>query len=232
MRSLVVLVALVALVALVLAAPAMAADGEPRKALTKKDQTIARSIVLERADLGVGFTAEKRPPDDSLPKGARCGALDESDLTVSGDASSPDFRLVGGGVFVTVGSSAHVYRTLREANASWTRGTSKQTLTCLGDIVRLSAAPDQKVTIVSSKRLEFPRVAPRTSAYRIIVSIATGAQRIRAYVDAIVLQRGRVQSVLLFTSLGRPVGATERAALAGVVAGRMERGTRPRGPIA
>lgn len=224
---------LVCLAALTFTASAAAADGEPRKALTKKDQALAMSIVLKRGDLGTGFTAEKRPADEPLPKGARCGALDESDLTVSGDANSPDFRLAAAGVFVTVGSSAHVYRTLKDANASWTRGTSKQTLTCLADIVRLSAAPAQTIKIVSSARVSFPQLAPRTSAYRIVVTIASGAQQpVRAYVDAIVLQRGRVQSVLLFTSLVRPVDKAEEAAVAGVMAGRMEKAGRPKGPVA
>ena len=224
--------AFVAAAALLLAAPALAADGEPRQVLTEKDQKVARSIVLKRADLGAGFTAQKRPADDPLPKGARCDALDEGDLTVSGDANSPDFRLAGPGVFVTVGSSAHVYRTLREANSSWTRGTSRQTLTCLGDIVRLSAAPSQKLKIVSSAQLAFPKLAPRTSAYRLVITIAAGSgQRVRAYVDAIVLQRGRIQSVLLVTSLGQPVAETEQRALAGVLVERMARATR-RGPVA
>lgn len=224
--------AFVLLTALVLAGAAAAADGEPRKALTKKDQATARSIVLKRTDLGPGFTATKRVDDEALPEGARCDELDESDLTVSGDAESPDFRLAAAGAFVTVGSSANVYRTLREANISWRRGTSKQTLTCLGDIVRLSAAPGQKITIVSSAKMPFPALAPRTSAYRLVVTIAAGTTRVRAYVDAIVLQRGRIQSVLLFTSLGTPVGQAERLALAGVVAGRMERTTGRRGPVA
>ena len=224
---------LVVLVALVLVAPAVGADGEPRKALTKKDQATAKSIVLKRSDLGAGFTATKRPGDEPLPKGARCDALDEGDLTVTGDANSPDFKLATRGVFVTVGSSAHIYRTLDDANTSWRRGTSKQTLTCLGDIVRLSAAPGQKITIVSSKQVEFPALAPRTSAYRLVVTIAAaGNQRVRAYVDAIVLQRGKIQSVLLLTSLGRPIADAERAALAAVIAARMARKAGPGGPVA
>lgn len=214
------------------AGTAAAADGEPRRAITQKDQTLARSIVLKRGDLGAGFTTQKRPADEPLPKGARCDALDESDLTVSGDANSPDFRLAATGVFVTVGSSAHVYRTLREANTSWTRGTSQQTLVCLADIVRLSATPSQKIKVVSSTELSFPKLAPRTSAYRVVVTIASGTQPpVRAYVDAIVLQRGRVQSVLLFTSLVRPLSKTEETLLAGVMAGRMEKATKPGGGL-
>ena len=54
----------------------------------------------------------------------------------------------------------------------------------------------------------------------------------RAYVDAVVLQQGKVQSVMLVTSLGRPVATPERAALAAILAGRMARAAGPGGPVA
>ena len=222
----------VAVVVLVFVGPALAADGEPRHALTKKDQATARSVVLKRADLGAGFVAQKRTDDDGLPKGARCGPLDESDLTVSGDADSPDFHLTNGPVFVTVGSTAQVYRTQREANLSWHRGTSAQTATCLADIVRLSAPTGQRITVVSSKRVPFPEVAPKATAFRLVLTIAVGGQRVRAYVDAVVLQQGRIQSGLLFTSIGTPVGKADQVALATVVAKRLARASGPVGPIA
>ena len=55
---------------------------------------------------------------------------------------------------------------------------------------------------------------------------------LRAYVDAIILQHGRVQSGVVFTSLGRPVGQADELGLAGLVAGRMARANRPKGPTA
>ena len=227
MRALVIAIAILTLVA----SAATAADGQPRKSLTKGGQKTARSIVLKRADLGSGFTAKPRG-GDRLPKGARCGALDESDLTVTGDAASPDFRFEQGAVFVTVGSTAQVYRTLREANASWRRGSAAQTTTCLADIVRLSAAPGQKITVLSAKRVPFPSVSPKATAYRLVLSIGVGVQQVRAYVDAVVLQHGRIQSGLLFTSIGRPVETVDRVALASVVAARMAKQARPKGPVA
>ena len=158
-RSLVVLVAF----GLLVPAVGLAADGQPKKALTKKDQARATSIVIKRSDLGQGFTAVARDKDTSLPKGARCDALDESDLTVTGDAASPDFRFAQATAFVTIGSTAQVYRTLREANASWKRGTTRQTTTCLADIVRLSAAPGEKITVHSATRMRFPSISPKKS---------------------------------------------------------------------
>lgn len=226
---------LLAILAAALVAPsaATAADGLPRKALTKSGQATARSVVLERGDLGASFTPVARDRDQHLPKGARCKALDESDLTVTGDAASPDFRFAQGPVFVTVGSTAQVYRTLREANASWSRGTTRQTTTCLGDIIRLSGSPRQKITVVSAKKVPFPSVSPKTAAYRIVVNIAVaGSPPVRAYVDAVILQHGRIQSGLLFTSLGRPVGDPDRVALASVVAERMAKAAAPSGPVA
>jgi len=220
--------------ALVAPASAFAGDGQPKKALTKTGQATARSVVLKRGDLGSGFASITRSKDDrNLPKGARCGPLDETDLTVTGDAASPDFRLAQAPVFVTVGSTAQVYRTLREANTSWNRGSTRQTTTCLGDIIRLSAGPGQKITVVSAKKIPFPSVSPKTAAYRLVVNVTIGAnQRVRAYVDAVILQHGRIQSGLLFTSFGSPVGDPDRIALAKVVAGRMARATAPSGPVA
>lgn len=223
------------LTAAVLVAPhvASAADGEPRKALTKEGQATARSVLLRRADLGTGFTPVARPKDQRLPKGARCGPLDESDLTVTGDAASPDFRFAKDAVFVTVGSTAQVYRTLRDANASWGRGTTAQTTRCLADIVRLSAAPGEKIAVVSARRTPFPAVSPKAVAYRLVVDVTLrGTQRVRAYVDAVILQHGRVQTGILFTSLGRPVRDVDRVALASVVAARLAKAGGPGGPIA
>jgi hypothetical protein len=222
---------LTVLIALAVTPVAWGADGEPKKALTSKGNATARSIVLKRGDLSTAFTLRTRP-DEDLPKGVRCGALDESDLTITGEAQSPDFQLSQPGLFVTIGSTTNVYRSLGEAGKSWKRGTSSQTTTCLADIVRLSAPPGQRVSIVSAKRLTFPKVAPMTSAFRVVATMTIGGNQVRAYVDAIILQHGRIQSGVVFTSLGRPVGKADELGLAALVADRMARANRPKGPTA
>ena len=222
----------VVVLGLVVSGAAAAADGEPRKVLTEQGQATATSIVLKRVDLPATFSMQRRP-DEPLPKGVRCDALDESDLTVSGDAQSPDFALTGPGIYVTIGSSAQVYRSLREAALSWTRGNAAQTTRCFADIVRLSAPREQNMKIVSSKRLSFPKVAPRTIAFRVVAELTLpGNRRVRAYVDAVVLQHGRIQSGLVFTSLGRPLGRAEELGLASLLALRMAKAVEPRGPKA
>jgi hypothetical protein len=225
-------VLVVVLLALAATQAATAADGEPKKALTVKGKAMAQSVVLKRADLSPAFAARKRS-DDDLPKGARCDALSESDLTITGEAHSPDFSLSQPGVYVTVGSTANVYQTLGEAGKSWNRGTSAKTMTCFADIVRLSAPKGQKVKIVSSSRLVFPKVAPKTAAFRVIATLTVdGNKPVRAYVDAIILQNGRVQSGVVFTSLGRPIGQTDQLGLAALLANRMAKAAKPKGPSA
>ena len=98
--------------------------------------------------------------------------------------------------------------------------------------MRLSAAPGEKITVHSATRMRFPSLSPKTTAYRLVLTVELGGQKVRAYVDAVILQHGRIQSGILFTSLGSPLDQAQRVALASVVAARMAKATRPSGPIA
>lgn len=222
-RSLRLLVGIVAAgAALVLVAGASGSQGDPKRAITKADQAKARSVVLRAADLGKGFVARPSGPDE-LPPGVRCGPLSESDLTISGDAQSPDFELDRPGVLLTVGSTAQVYRTLRDANTSWARALGPAAVTCLSDIVRKSATAGQRVEVVSAKRIAFPRLAERTTAFRIVARVRSGSTWVKVFFDAILLQQGRIQAGVVFTSAVQPVGSTDQGALVGVVAARIQR---------
>jgi hypothetical protein len=217
------------LFALALAAPALGADGEPKKALTAKGQAVAKAIVLKRSDLATGFVPHK-PSDDARPKGARCDAVDESDLTVTGDASSPDFSRASLGV--AIGSSASVYRTQRESNAAWQRARTAGAVQCFADLVRLTSPAAQNVKIVSAKRIPFPKVAPNVIAYRVVATLTLGKRTVRAYFDAVLLQHGQTQSALVVTSLGAAVPVAQEQVLAMILAGRMAKAAKPKGPVA
>lgn len=215
------------------AAVAHAARGEPKRALTKVDQARATSVLLRRSDLGTGFVGHA-PSDDALPENVRCDALDESDLTITGDAHSKDFRLQTSGAFITVGSSAQVYSTLAQANASWKRGAGPATATCLADIVMRSAGASGRVKVLSSKQLPFVKVAAKTIAFRVVASLTAGSRTVTVYFDAIVVQNGRIQAGVVTTSVGRVLPRADEVALAAVLAGRVAKtaGTKLPGPIA
>lgn len=206
-------------VALVLAAPALGADGEPKKALTPKGQAAAKSIVLTRSDLAAGFVPHKASTD-ARPKGARCGAVDESDLTVTGEADSPDFSRDSLGV--AVGSSASVYKTLADSSTAWRRALTSAAVQCYADLVRLTAPSTAAVKIVSAKRMSFPQVTPHATVYRVVATLTLAKKRkVRAYFDAVLLRQGAVQASLVFTSLARPVPPDQEEALARLLAVRM-----------
>ena len=201
----------VSLLALALAAPALGADGEPKKALTTKGQAIAKSIVLKRSDLSKGFVPHQ-PSDDTRP-------------------SSPDFSRDALGV--AIGSSASVYRTKRDSNAAWRRARTAAAVKCFADLVRLTSPAARKVTIVSAKRIPFPKVAPDVIAYRVVATLAVGTSRtVRAYFDAVLLRQGQMQTALVVTSLGAAVPVAQEQVLALILAGRMAKAARPRGPVA
>jgi hypothetical protein len=221
---------LLSLLALVVAVPALGADGEPRKALTGKGQAAAKSVVLRKGDLAAGFVAHPAS-DDPPPKGARCGAVDESDLTVTGDTTSPDFSLDSVGV--AVGSSASVYETVRDSNTAWQRAGTPAAVRCFADLVRLGAPRAAGVKIVSARRIPFPGLPSKSIAYRVVATIkVAGRGTVRAYFDAVLLKRGALQSALVVSSLGAPVPLAQERTLAAVLAGRMAKAARPAGPVA
>jgi hypothetical protein len=219
----------VSLLALAVTAPALGADGEPRKALTSKGQAAAKSIVLKKGDLASAFVPHKS--DTSRPKGARCGAVDESDLTVTGEVNSPDFSLDTVGV--ALGSSASVYQSVRDSNVAWRRAGSSGAVRCFADLVRLSAPKAAAVKIVSAKRIPFPATGPKSMAYRVVATMRIAGKRtVRAYFDAVLLQHGPLQAVLVVTSLASPVPVQQERALAALLAGRMAKAALPSGPVA
>lgn len=220
--------ALICALVLLTASAALAANGEPQRRLTSADQARAKSMLLRASDLTAGFRSERRSEGDDGPA---CAALDESDLTVTGDADSADFTRQGAG-YVTVGSSAQVYRTLADAGASWRRGTSPGGLRCVGDFFRRMAKADgSTLRFVSVRRLGIPRIAPLTARYQVVFTAKAEGRSVPIYFEVVVLQRGRAQASLMLGSAGAPVPQRDRLALAGVISERMAKALRA-GPAA
>jgi len=207
------LLGLVLLLALVGAGAALAARGDPQKKITPADQARAKAMLLRQSDFGPGFNAERAGGDYDY----YCRALDESDLTLTGEAESPTFTAG----FQGIGSASQVYASIANANTSWRRGTSSAGVACAAAAYR-SLSRSEGVRFVSYRKIAFPSVAPRTVAYRWI----TSANGVRIYADLVFLMRSRAQAGVYFVSPVGPIERSEQVELARVVAGRMAKAMR------
>jgi hypothetical protein len=204
------------LLALVVSASASASHQDPQKKLTKADNARARAMLLTRADLPPGFQAQRSSSED--PHVDCAPSVGESDLTLTGEAEGRQFAL--GPVFVA--SAAQVYRTNADSNASWRRATSAAGVECATNLLRREFAK-QQITLVSLRRIAFPRVAQRTVAYRVRLSADTPQGTVVVFVDIVALMHGRAHaSVIVGVPLAPPQRADELR-LARLVAGRMAR---------
>ena len=206
MRSALVFLALLALVG---ASAAVAARGDPQKRITPADQARAKSMLLRPADFNAAYTA--LPTSGGSRGDYYCAALDESDLTLTGQAQSPNFTTTG----EYVASTASVYRSRSDATTSWKRGTSAVGQQCLRAGVRAELR-SSATRLVSFGRIAFPRRGDRSVAYR-----ATASQQgIRIYVDVVAIQLSRSQAAVIYISALAPPPSGELRRLTALVANR------------
>jgi hypothetical protein len=199
---------------LVVAGAGLAARGDPQKRIVPADQARATSMLLRRADFGL---AHKTAPPSGTETEFYCKALDESDLTITGEAESPNFQ--GGVEFVS--SLSQVYESRADSNASWRRGTSTAGDACVRGEFRRQFQKNG-VRLESFRRLSFQPLAERSLAYRLVAS----SQGVRVFLDVVALKQGRAQAAVFLGSALTPMPRDEEVRLARIVAGRMAKAMR------
>jgi hypothetical protein len=206
----------VTLLALACAGVAFAANGQPRKQHTAADMAKARSVVLRAADFGAGWKSSPSSPDSGTPR-CKGFAPDESDLVETGSADSPEFEKG----LRYVSSSAAVFKTAAQAQASWNRVVKPGLLDCLGSLFDKGASGSSvTIKVVGKSTLAFPRLAPRAAAYRLSFAAKSQGLTLRGAVDLILLGKGRIDALMISVAFGTPPLADERR-LAGLIAGRL-----------
>lgn len=196
-----------------LAAPAASAAG-PDRQITKADQKRAQAMLIGKADLAEGFVRERDTGDDEDAPCAKAGA---AGLVISGDAESL-FTLERPGLYVRVGSSATLYRSARHAARSWRWGTSSAGFACFRQELAKNVAREG-LRIESMKNVKVERLAPRTTAFRIVL----GGDKVpvKIYFDVVLLSHGRAESAVAVIAAGTPVPDRDRLGFARLVASRM-----------
>ena len=210
-------IAVTALLALILAGTALADHLDPRQRIRAADQARAKAMLVRQSDLP-GFQRQRSSGRDPH---LTCPGLDESKLTVTGDAEAPSWAIPP----VLVTSSSTVYATHADAQASWRLGTSAAGVRCLRDELGREFA-QQGARVVSLRPMSFPALAQRSAAYRLTLAAVAQGQTITAYVDFVVLRQDRaLAGVVVGSALVVPDRAFE-VRLARTVATRMAKAMR------
>ena len=216
--------ALLLLVVLAVPAIALAADTDPQRKINAGDERKAASIVLKRTDFAAGW--KRTTTSNSNDSNLSCSFYkpDASDLTLTGDAEA-EFQRTGG--FPSVLSYADVYATARDAAAAWSRTVKPALARCLAQFFQSEVAePGTKVTVVNYGRMAFPKVAPRTDAFRISVKMAvtqngqTGTVPLTLHI--VIVGRGRAEAGFLTFAPSPGIAASELRALGKLLAERMK----------
>jgi len=199
---------------LVASASALATHQDPQERLTKADNARARAMLVKRTDLPAGFRPQLSTGAD--PHVDCSASVSESDLTLTGDAEGQQLAL--GVTFVS--SAARIYESVADASVSWRRSTSTAGITCATQVLRREFAK-QGVSLVSLRKVAFPRVAERSVAYRVELSAMTAQGTAPVFVDIVALQRSRSQATVIVGSALVPPQRAEELRLARIVAKRM-----------
>lgn len=210
-------------VCLVVPALAFAAAGDPKKRIAPADQKKAASIVLKRVDLAAGWKRVHTPDNGDLT----CPGFnpDESDLTLTGESES-EFSSTDGARYVSTSSS--IYISVKDALASWTRNVKPALARCIAHFLREGIAADGgKATILKQDRIAFPRIAPRTVAFRVAARVtftSSGTTVTRPLtIHVIGLGRGRGDATLLAMSPGAGIPAGALRAFSRALAVRLQK---------
>ena len=215
--------ALVLLAVLALPALALAADTDPKRKINAADEHKAASIVFKRADFTAGWKQTSSPNTD---EDISCSYYkpNGSDLTLTGDAEA-EFEQTGG--FPSIYSYADIYVTPKDAAASWTRTVKPALPRCLAEYFKKEATDaSTKATVVKTGPIAFPKVAPRTAAYRIVVRLAVTAngqtQTVPLTLHMIVVGRGRAEAGFLTFAASPGVSTGDLRAFGKLLAERMK----------
>ena len=188
----------IAVAASILAVAALA-DKEKIQ-LTAADQAFARATVLKKADLGtVGtWTGGAVKPDLSSTTPCSTFHPKQSDLVLTG-AAETKYQQPG----IEFDNEAQVLQTPEMVKLDWQRTVlAPQLLPCLR-VGLAKTIPSTTATIVSVRRIAFPRITAQTAAIRAVVDVKAGTSPVpvRLFVDVVLVGHGRTEISLTATAL-------------------------------
>ena len=174
----------------VLAAAAGARDPwDPRTKLRSGAQTKAAPTLVTREDLGSGWTGGARKPTSFKAPTCPAQRPNDGDLTLTGHAEALFSNGNGG---IQIDADIEVFPTAKQAKARFARFLQPKLFTCLEYDLAKSLG-GSGFTFLKPTRLDFPKVAERTGAFRVPIVVKSGSQTVTVDADFIYLGVGRSQ---------------------------------------
>ena len=210
------------IVCLAVPAIALAADTDPKRQITPADQAKARSVLLKRTDFAAGWKKVAASPDADLT----CPGFnpDGSDLTLTGE-SEAEFQHTQG--FPRITSFSDVYVSKGDALKSWARTVKPAIARCMGHFFQQGIVEEGgKATIVKQGRIAFPKVAPRTDAFRVVANViieqpGKAPLTVPFTIHLVALGHGRGEAGLLTMGFGPGVSTADLRSFAKLIALRL-----------
>jgi hypothetical protein len=172
--------------ALVLSQAAAAAQMPVR--INAADQAAARAAVLKSSDLGrvAGWKGGTSKPDFSQ---SACGGYEpkRSDLLVTGAAAS-EWTHTSGLVFM---SEIWVMKTPAMLRLDWQRAVAHPGYAAC--LIRKAFANAPGTKVISFKQTTFPKLAPLSGRYRLLIDYTDRKPTLRMMFDTILIGKGRTE---------------------------------------
>jgi hypothetical protein len=197
---------------------AATAGTKPKTTITPAGTAAAQRALLPARDLGAGWTeGAKALKTESL--GCGTGTKLPVGVVEIGTADSATFEQSGSGPFIS--QAVFVYQTPAEAFVLWQGVAGPAVLSCLAQSALSGGGQGVGLEVLQRQRLWRPAPGTRSSAYRIVVQVQTTAQKVRAYIDVVLLGRGAAVTSLSFAGFSEPMAASLELATARAAASRL-----------
>jgi hypothetical protein len=185
--------AVAAAVAITLAAAGAGLAGDPSKeriARTAAGDAQAKREVVRRADMGPGWTGGFSKPHLSSSMPCTSYRPKQSDLVVVGAAETIFTKAP-----LQLDSEAQVLRTAAMVQRDWQRTiVDPRVLPCLREGFRKALGANFK--LASFRQVAFPRLAPRTRAFRMVATVKTEVGSGAIEIDFLAMGSGRNELTL------------------------------------
>jgi hypothetical protein len=189
-----------------------------KSTLTAADTSLARAAVLLGADVGHGWSSQPAP--NKVPP-LTCTGFQPilSGVVETGAAASRTFSQTSSDL--SVSSVAYVYKTAAQAAEVWHRVVTRRLLTCVADSLVSGSGHGVKFTVDRKQMLSLPSIGGGTRGYRVVGTASSTDQQLGVYLDAIVLERGRMLAVVSYADALVPAPRSLELRLARRIAGRL-----------